>query len=383
MSVAQLSARELGAFVACVIKCERFSEFSMEQLCSLGQQVSESNLFAFAATYRGEQFETVSGDEIEREALTLLRDEEHLTTHFGPLAYNCIANNGQGFWRGQAVSGDHKFFLGLRVLEEAANKWQEGKQRELTRKEENAAAFDDVGQLPELTKAEVCELAERRGLQRIIVATFMVNESCGYTDYHGGRTARTVVIGFGKGKRESFKQLRAAAATFGPTQHLGPGRDQWQAWAVWDHSHTDIDAQNESEYSNGGQPYYKGHRSCFGQSPVFETEVELLEWIAANPLGRGNVYDINNTSVENRENYSMGGGNYLGLSRYSGWKVKSQPVEWFGREASTIEVTKEVVDGPKPKRAKRKAKPKTSEAAQPKPAVVQLADDLVDSLHWL
>lgn len=386
MSVAQLSARELGAFVACVIKSEQFQEFPLDRLCKLSEMISASNLFAFAATYRGEQFETVTADEVEREALHLLRDGEHVTTHFGPLLYNCISNDGQYFWGGQMVSHDHPFFVGLKGVEKAASKWQEGKQRELKRKEENAAAFDQVGQLQEMTQDAVCDLADKHGRARVIVASFAVNESCGYTDYYGGRTAREVVIGFGKGKRESFKQLREAAATFEPTTHLGPGRDQWQAFAVWDHDHTDTIAANASQYSNGGQPYYKGHRSHFGKSPVFETREELQQWMESNPLNTGNVYDVTQSSVENRENYSMGGGNYLGLSRYSGWKVKSQPLEWF-RGNRAIEITPEAIASlqPKPTRKKRKSGTTRKRPAGRSDQVCGpvVADSLADAMQWL
>lgn len=271
MSVAQLSARELGAFVACVIKSERFSEFNLDQLCKLAEMVSASNLFAFAATYRGEQFETVSADEVEREALYLLRDNEHITTHFGPLLYNCISNDGQYFWGGQLVDHQHPFFVGLKGVETAASEWQESKQREIKRKEENARAFDQVGQLQEMSQSDIRAMADKHGKARVIIASFHVNESCSYTDYWGCRTAREVVIGFGKGKRESFKQLRASAGTFEPTKHLGPGRDQWTARSVWDHDSTDNEAREASMYDNGGQSYCKGQWSRFKDSPTFET----------------------------------------------------------------------------------------------------------------
>jgi hypothetical protein len=45
-------------------------------------------------------------------------------------------------------------------------------------------------------------------------------------------------------------------------------------------------------------------------------------------MGDGQVaqfeWQIDCQSIEHRENYSMGGGNYLGRSRYGGWMVKSQ-----------------------------------------------------------
>jgi hypothetical protein len=35
------------------------------------------------------------------------------------------------------------------------------------------------------------------------------------------------------------------------------------------------------------------------------------------------LWRITEESIEHRENYSMGGGNYLGDSRYGGWTVYS------------------------------------------------------------
>ena len=44
-------------------------------------------------------------------------------------------------------------------------------------------------------------------------------------------------------------------------------------------------------------------------------------------------WEIQESSFENRENYSMGGGTYLGRSRYSGWKVASSAGPWSGSES--------------------------------------------------
>jgi hypothetical protein len=67
----------------------------------------------------------------------------------------------------------------------------------------------------------------------LIVAHLHENTSDSMTDYHGHTTARTVLIGFRKGKREDFRQLRAAAATFLETAHLGPGCGSYTIRAYW------------------------------------------------------------------------------------------------------------------------------------------------------
>ena len=195
------------------------------------------------------------------------------------------------------------------------------------------AAYNEVEPLPLEATEDIAARCIADGFSRVIVAQFCVDESDGQTDYYGGRSTRHVVIGFGKGKRESFKQLREAAADFEPTKHLGPKRGQFRAYSVWDHDSTDTAACEASQYHDDQQPYFrKGYRSRFSVSPMFETQAELDAWIAAHPLGVGNSYEQNGDekSIEHRENYSMGGGNYIGYDRYSGWTVFSTPVAGFG-----------------------------------------------------
>jgi protein-L-isoaspartate O-methyltransferase len=97
------------------------------------------------------------------------------------------------------------------------------------------------------------------GVEFVIVAQEEIDDSDSMTDYFNVKHGRTVAIGFRTGKRESFRQLREAAACFAETEHLGP------------------DAPG---------------------------------------------------TIEHRENYSMGSGNYLkGSGRYStGWAVRSLPL---------------------------------------------------------
>ena len=92
------------------------------------------------------------------------------------------------------------------------------------------------------------------GANALIVAEQEENASDIQSDYFNSRTVRRVAIGWRMGKREDFRQLRATAAKFPETAHLGPDAD---------------------------------------------------------------------ASVEHRDNYSMGHGNWVGQSRYSGWQVRS------------------------------------------------------------
>ena len=187
-------------------------------------------------------------------------------------------------------------------------------------------------------------MASEVGADRVIVAKFMVDESESQTDYYGGRSARKVVIGFGKGKRESFKQLRQAAELFAPTAMYAPGNDRYELALVWDHNFNEnepgrafieFDAQQDHMkpreghavpfhwYSDKFEGYEKGLRSIQLWSKK-EVDLFLLE----NPALRGTRWDVRVDSYENRENYSMGGGNYLGSSRYSGWKVYSELIDY-------------------------------------------------------
>lgn len=159
----------------------------------------------------------------------------------------------------------------------------------------------------------------------VIVAEQHVDQSDSMTDYYGHTIARRVAIGWRKGKRESFKALREAAAGFAETEHLGPGKDVWTACHVWDHNSYDEAAREAAERKTNAT-YYKG-QPCHGEawSPKFETEAELLEWLADRPAERGTEWRVSCEEVEHRENYSMGGGNYLkrGHRHGNGWSVRS------------------------------------------------------------
>ncbi len=213
-----------------------------------------------------------------------------------------------------------------------------------------------------LTGDEIRSRCEAAGCQRVVIADFRVDESDSYSDYHGGRTVRTVVIGFGKGLRENFKQLRKAAATFEPTRHLGPGRDQYYIWV-----------NREEETPHGYTPATR-------EGGVFETQEAAEEWIQseiakvepgadysqAGICAKHYGYRIAKESIENRENYSMGGGNYLGHDRYGGWRVSSLRVDW---SIGNIEF----FEPPKPRTKQRKRKPDTRNRT-PEPVATDYTD---------
>lgn len=325
MSVAHFSTRELATFVA--ISSARCQAGTLGELAEIAEMMSRSNSAAYYAQY-GDHAEPSTADDIEAEALRLLAADD-LAGHFGPLLYNCVTNSGTLYF-GDLPADATQTAIGQQVahwrkLEADARAWQEARGRELTRAEENAVAFNDVGRLP-MKSAE--QLRQLMGDGALIVAEYRVNESDSHSDYWGHRGARTVVIGVRKGKRESFPTLRKAAAAFPPTADYGPGKDDYKARVVFASAH----------FWNGAH-YYEGQNSPWhndlGHGRQFTTLEETLAFcVAAGPPhdvgsgdGSGQVarfrWTVGRESIEHRENWSMGGGNYLGHSRHGGWVVKS------------------------------------------------------------
>jgi hypothetical protein len=154
-----------------------------------------------------------------------------------------------------------------------------------------------------------------------------------------------VVIGFATSSRESFPALRKAAAAFPPTAHLAPGRDCWTLYLAWDHDSSNKEAAagawlktHDHYYKGSGLPvhFWKDEFPEFPAvdyhgAPMFSMEAELDAWTANNPPLAGCCWRKECRSFEHRENYSMGGGNYLkdGHRDSTGWKVSSDSVEYL------------------------------------------------------
>lgn len=331
---------------------------------SLAVEASHSNARAYADRYAEPlQWDAIATrDELERLSLEFLaRPVDWIGHHCPGLLYNCAED--------PELNTPRAEFDGLTLAEVLepisahAQTWLDGIQRKAQRDAENDRAFLEVEPLPRLTGAEI--LARAGKSARVIVAEFMVNESDMYTDYHGGRSARVVVIGFGTGKRENFHQLRCAAAEFPPTADYGPGRDEWRVWV-------------NREESKEGQ-----HTRSTREGDTFTTEAEAREWIeneisnyrAAIEAGNheysqagicaGNFgYSLSSESIEHRENWSIGGGNYLGRCRYSGWQVYSYGIEQFAKDGAQyefFEAPRKVIDG-KPVEPAKIPRPKNPDA---------------------
>ena len=345
MSVAHLSARELGLFVALQIKLEICPRGKFAECLNIAEQISVGNCKAWADSYE-DQIYPVNADDIEREALTYLADKtgRMALDHCGPIAYNCISQNGNCFFGAHEskdlISQAHEL---IRGVEDRCYTWQKSERARIERQAENDLAYRDVEPLEMLPTVDVANKCRELGYSRVIVAEYHVDESDIQTDYFSHRTARSVVIGFGQGKRESFKQLREAAARFEPTKQFGPGCDVWTARVVFAN---DIRGNGCCYYAGQSSPW---HREENDSNATFTTEAGASAWAEqCGPINDVNVdgqtanfeWSLNCESIENRENYSMGGGNYLGSYRHNtGWKVRSWDVTgWKSTSTERVEV---------------------------------------------
>lgn len=163
--------------------------------------------------------------------------------------------------------------------------------------------------------------------QALIVAELKEDDSDIMTDYHASHTTRTVAIGWRTGSREDFRQLRKAAAQFEPTEGYGPGCDRYTVHSIW--------TEDVPKSADWGRYVRKGdyyvHGALHGKTYVTREAAEKA--IAeAEPLGACDgvalAYAISQASIEHRENWSMGAGNYLGDSKYSGWIVRSRELKY-------------------------------------------------------
>lgn len=364
MSVAELTSQELGVFAGICVKLELLP---LADVCRLCETIATGNRKAWEHQYN-DFISVVTADDIEREALRVLAKPELMVDRcFGPLAYNMIANDRAAYDQSGQIAQGNPVLEQIQEFEEKANKWQEAKQREKERQAENDEAYEEVGPLEVLTADEIKAKCKAAGCQRVVMASFSCNESEMQSDYHGSRTARMVVIGFGKGKRENFKQLRKAAEMFPPTENFGPGRDEWVIWVNHE------EQTEETKYC----PQTRVNQ-------LFTTEVEAESWIQSEMskvesegdysqdgiCAKNFGYKVHCESVENRENYSMGGGNYLGYSRYSGWQVSSTIIDWFNGSGC------EYFEPPK------QDKPKTRKTETTKPEPVVFVNDS-EYTDWL
>lgn len=150
--------------------------------------------------------------------------------------------------------------------------------------------------------------------QAVILAIQDVNTSDITSDYFAHKTERTVAIGWRSGKREDFHQLRAAAATFPETAHLGPGCAECRVVLL----------EADGTTRNGYLRNEDGNIATFTSKEA--ADAHMVELAKTVEPGQTQHYEVEIEDVEHRENYSMGAGNYLkaGSRHADGWTVVSR-----------------------------------------------------------
>lgn len=207
---------------------------------------------------------------------------------------------------------------------------------------ESAARYDAHREAVDAAQAAI--MAKRPpNAAALIVAQLDEDDSDTMTDYHAHTVARSVAIGWRTGSREDFRQLRKAAAGFEPTAHLGPGCDVYtvRAYTAPDEGPNVYRESRQLMAYDVGQDSHGAARWTTEQDArdavarlIAEAEAipapKALEW--GDFAGRYG-FDVHRESVEHRENYSMGSGNYLkaGFSDSTGWRVRSVPIGDGGR----------------------------------------------------
>lgn len=173
------------------------------------------------------------------------------------------------------------------------------------------------------------------------------------TDYFNHTTTRTVLIGFRTGKKEDFRQLRAAAGRFEETKHLGLGCDRFDVTVVF--ANAVADTQGNHYHEGFSSHWHKEEERVFYIRA--EADAYVLAHSALEPLGFGEVtatfrFQITQHSIEHRENYSMGSGNYLkdGHNDSSGWRVRSRdlPLNRTFLGNPNLEICCETLAAPEP-----------------------------------
>lgn len=317
MSVTQIDCRDLASVAATAV---RHNLAELAEVVGLLETVSAANAAALAEQY-GETIEPATADEIEAAALDVLASRLD-AAGWPPLGYNCVTNAGRDFLP-EAVADR------LRFIEQETRRIIDRAELEQARAEKNAVAYNDVPRLQTMTRDEIRAAMEAAQADRVIVASFRVDESDMQSDYFGGRTAREVVIGLGRGRRESFAQLRKAAAAFKPTSDYGPGLGRWHVYPALDADC--VIGSGEHMRQGSRSPWH--HDDAAGPLPTREaaeahaTSRPLSPLSITAPDGTARLvplaWKIDEDKIEHRETYSMGGGNYLGDSRYGGWQVNS------------------------------------------------------------
>jgi hypothetical protein len=212
--------------------------------------------------------------------------------------YERLLKEGENYTRGEVLPAEEVEALVKQATEnEAREAAEEATAREVADKDK--AEKIRIG-------AEIVK-AIPAGARAVIVAELHENTSDMQSDYFAHVTKQVVYLAYSRHDKDRFDEMRAAAARFEDTQHLGPGKGSYTVRQV-----------NEE------------HRYTGAESEHYTTEAEAQAAVTehnADPAQReGCTWIIQPEEIEHREKYSMGAGYYLkdGYSDHSGWAVSKQ-----------------------------------------------------------
>lgn len=315
MSVALFGVYELSTLAACLNEaCKMPIEEAFDRAAEVAKANHETFCYAYQVAVGTEHYQEPVTREQIKEAYK--QGLAYSQSFFGPIAYNLYSNGGARFG-----SDDLHSLLNL-VGDKLTRHFDHVKLKQ--RKAEQQRQADEL--CPKLPKVNANVLLQRAAKHKkkpmLIVAEYMIDDSDSQMDYYGGSVARRIVIGI-CGSRIDFQQMRKAADQFPPTTHLGVGKDVWQAVAE-----IDSDIKQPTRYELLRDERYVAV-TC---STREEIEAAVQGAIENNTdfgiYSKMGTVDYRCESIEHRENYSGGGGYYLGTNRYSGWRIRCE--SWGG-----------------------------------------------------
>lgn len=315
MSVALFGVTELSTFAACLVDAVKMP---LDDALDFAAEAAQANhatfCFAYDITEGSQHWEPVVTRDQIKEAYE--QGLAYSQSWFGPIRYNLYSNGGTRF------GSDSLHELLERVSDKLTRHFDHVKLKQ--RKAEQQRQVDEL--CPALPKVSASVLLERATKYKkkpmLIIAEYMIDESDSMVDYFGGSVARRIVIGI-CGSRIDFNQMRKAADQFPPTTHLGVGKDQWRAVAE-----IDTDLKQPTRYEVLRDEHYQQVTCSTREEIELAVQAAIENKTDFATYARMGTIDYRVDSIEHRENYSGGGGYYLGTARYKGWRIRCE--SWGG-----------------------------------------------------
>lgn len=188
-----------------------------------------------------------------------------------------------------------------------------------------------------------------------IIARLKKDASDSMTDYFASTTTREVLLAYSTHGKDTFSEMRKAAAKFAETAHLGPGRGEFTALV---RIKTEINSNGSYYHAGEGSPW---HTDLYGDGFTggrntgreFTTQAEAEAFLATapkpEPIKFGDqlaefewTLSGGTREIEHREKYSMGAGFYLksGYRHSDGWEVRKVDLAYLRNGYETLPETK-------------------------------------------